>query len=381
MNLKKLSKCTIEDIEKRKLIYNAIKDNEVVEIHSLHMDMKDFCLKESILHAKTIEPTKFCPKCHKKYPEKENFCFECAVALKQITDVNVRAIKINPKFTITKTNTYNDFKEILTESNLANISSNDFDIDEIVKNIKVTALKRLDSTIKENDILLEDLNILEKAILFVKSFVDVEYKSYGPELGYYEFNKIYIDDRQTNALQITTLLHELAHFLNKEIFVHVLCELLDCSKTTKIESIATYILTYSPLNQLIDEYAAHTVEGRFTLYGFQDYSSFLNIQKTIDLPDEEIEMLKTIGNSLANIIKDILESFIDSELLEDIKTQFRKDIMDRPDYKNLLLENCTMLNDYGLVNAFRFLLADGFAVAMDDPNTLEQYNSKFDVII
>ena len=85
-------------------------------------------------------------------------------------------------------------------------------------------------------------------------------------------------------------------------------------------------------------------------------------------------MLKTIGNTFAIAIKHILESFINADLLKDIKNQFKSDIMDQPDYKNLALENCTLLNKEGLTRAVRFILYDGFAVAMDNIDTLEQYN-------
>jgi hypothetical protein len=373
VDYKSLSKFTYADIDKEVLINSVLYNNDANEL-KMNM-MADY---EPCFYSKAIEdtfiPSKFCPKCHKKYPSEENFCLKCGVALKDIKDVDINQIQLNPKFRIKGNNHYDDFNDILTVENLEKININSFDINAISEKIRRSAIRRLDRTIKKNDILLDDLSVLEKIMLFCKSFVNVEYKSYGPELGYYEFNKIYIDDRQLDVLQITTLIHELTHFLNKEILSHALCQILDCDKTSQIESIVTFILSYSPLNQLVDEYAAHTVEGRFTLYGFQDYSSFLNIQNSIDIADEEIEMLKTIGNTFAIAIKHILESFINADLLKDIKNQFKSDIMDQPDYKNLALENCTLLNKEGLTRAVRFILYDGFAVAMDNIDTLEQYN-------
>ena len=90
---------------------------------------------------------------------------------------------------------------------------------------------------------------------------------------------------------------------------------IDCKSNILVDVIVTYILSYSNFTRLIDEYSAHCCEGRFTVYGYQDYSSFLNIQKEIDLPDDDIEMLKTIGNTLAHIIKTIIESFITDKML------------------------------------------------------------------
>ena len=141
-----------------------------------------------------------------------------------------------------------------------------------------------------------------------------------------------------------------------------------------MESVIAFILSFSSENCLIDEYAAHTVEGRFTLFGYQDYSSFLSIQNTIERTDDEIEMLKTIANSLANVIKGIIESFIDDELLSDIKVQFRKDILDDPNYAQLKLENCTLLNDEGLLRAIQFVLLEGFAAAGQNVGKLMELN-------
>ncbi|MBE6490775.1 MAG: zinc ribbon domain-containing protein [Methanobrevibacter sp.] len=382
MKLDNLSKYTEIDREKIELIRSAMPEMEVREkvyySKDLIEDQMDFS-PELSLNAPPIDYkiTKVCPKCGRKYPDSEIFCFDCAVALKDIEKVNVRQIDIDHEFTVEGENSYTGFNEILTAENLLELTKFEFgrdDFNEIIRNIKLKALKNFDSAIKANEIDLDTLSILEKVILFTKSFVNVEYKSYGQELGFYRFNTIFVDDRQLDALQITTMLHELTHFLIKEMLTHILCRLLDASKTNEIESIVTFILSYSAENCLIDEYAAHTVEGRFTLIGYQDYSSFLNIQKTIERSDEEIDMLKTIGNSLANVVKEIVESFIDSDLLEDIKRQFRRDILDQPNYSQLRLENCTLLNDIGFLRAIEFILVDGFAVSMDNIEKLTQIN-------
>lgn len=382
MKLDNLSGYTEVDREKLELIRSAMPKMEIRQkiFYSKGYSEPDIDFTEDLcLDAPSFDLnlTKVCPKCGRKYPEDEIFCFDCATALKDIEDVNVRDIDVKHEFDVDGNNSYGDFHELLTADNLLTLTKFDFgqdDFSDIIKNIKLNALKSLDAAIKDNEIDLDTLTILEKVILFTKSFVNVEYKSYGQELGYYRFNTIFVDDRQLDALQITTMLHELTHFLIKEILAHMLCRLLDASKTRELESIITFILSYSSENCLIDEYAAHTVEGRFTLIGYQDYSSFLNIQKTIDRPDEEIEMLKTIGNSLANVVKQIVESFIDADLLEDIKKQFRKDILDTPNYSQLQLENCTLLNDEGFFKAMEFILVDGFAVSMDNTEKLRQIN-------
>lgn len=380
MKLNNLSKYTEVDREKQALISNALPKVEVRQkiFYSKGEAFSDFDLVEECCYDAMpvdLEKTKVCPKCGRKYSESELFCFDCAVSLKDIENVNVKEIEVKHDFAYEGDNSFDGFSDILTEDNLARMADFEFgsqDFADIVKSIKLQALKNLDAAVKSNNIDMNSLSVLEKVILFTKSFVNVEYKAYGPELGFYRFNTIFVDDRQLDALQITTMLHELTHFLLKEILAQILCRLLDTSKTKEIESIATFILSYSAENCLIDEYAAHTVEGRFTLIGYQDYSSFLNIQKTIKRPDEEIEMLKTIGNSFANVVKDIVESFINDDLLEEIKDQFRMDIMDEPNYSQLRLENCTLLNGEGFFKALEFILVDGFAVSMDNAEKLSE---------
>ena len=374
MDLVRLSKYTKRDREKEALI-------ESVMPRLANLSYDKMCMKECSLsdaeYEMEPEPTKICPKCGRKYGEEENFCFDCLVALKGFEKVDIKTLNVKHEFECTGSNVYGDFEDIFTKENLIAINDFDFnrkDFNRIIKSIKSTALKNIDDAIKTNLINLDSLSILEKVLLFTKAFVDVEYKSYGHELGFYSFNTIFIDDRQLDALQITTMLHELTHFLIKEMLTKILCSLLDASKTNEMESIITFILTYSKENCLIDEYAAHTVEGRFTLFGYQDYSSFLNIQKEIDLPADEIEMLKTIGNTLAHMIKTIIESYIDSNMLEDIKSQFKADIMEMPDYDQLMHENCTLLTYEGFFQAIQFILVDGFAFASENIDKLKQIN-------
>ena len=54
-------------------------------------------------------------------------------------------------------------------------------------------------------------------MLFAKSFVSVDFKSQGEQLGYFENNTIFIDDRQKDSFKITTLIYELSHFLIHEM--------------------------------------------------------------------------------------------------------------------------------------------------------------------
>ena len=256
------------------------------------------------------------------------------------------------------------------------INAFDFTIDDfkdVLHSIRAQAFANLDGLIRDNGLDLDEMDVLDKIILFAKSFVNVEYKSYGEELGYFEFDKIYVDDRQRTSLQITTFIHELAHFLIKEILTRTVCEILDCTKNRHVESVVTYILTYSVFNNLIDEYAAHSVEGRFTIFGYQDYSSFIALQS--DLDEEHIDMAKTIGNTLSIYIKDMLEGFIDWDLREEIKDQFLADTIEKPNYAQLSFESCSRLNDEGLMKAIWLILSEGFRNA--DAEVIESYEQQF----
>lgn len=390
-NFDELSEFARPDVEKRELIDSLV--HKDYELHSMRMvgspDLKESsldkqsqdivecnaCFSEDVdIYEKHV---KYCPKCGRRYPEGENFCFECLVNLKDIDDLDVFDIEIAPDFQLTGSNEFTGLEEILTQDNLIRISDYDLDSSDfkgLIRNINLKAFKTLDGAIKDNGISLDDLPILDKIILFAKSFVNLEYKSYGRELGSFVFDTIYIDDRQVDALQITTILHELTHFLINEILSHLLCLALDCTKTNEIRSIATFILSYSNENCLIDEYAAHTVEGRFTLLGYQDYSSFLNIQKSMERSSEEIEMIKAVGNTFANAVKEIFESFIDRNMLDEIKDQFKRDITEQPNYSRLSLETCTLLTEEGLLKYIKYMLTEGFAVSMESIGQIREIN-------
>ena len=321
-----------------------------------------------------IKLEKYCPKCQRQFGDDENICPDCLVILKKISDiVDIKSISREPNLEYVKGK---DSGNILTSENIELINTFDFTIDDfkdVLHSIRAQAFANLDGLIRDNGMDLDDMDVLDKIILFAKSFVNVEYKSYGEELGYFEFDKIYVDDRQRTSLQITTIIHELSHFLIKEILTRTVCEILDCTKNRHVESVVTYILTYSVFNNLIDEYAAHSVEGRFTIFGYQDYSSFIALQS--DLDPEHIDIAKTIGNTFSIYIKDMLEGFIDWDLREEIKNQFLADTIEKPNYAQLSFESCNRLNDEGFMKAIWLILSEGFQNA--DAEVIESYEQQF----
>lgn len=377
-DLGQLSKYSQADVEKINLIEGVL-ESYPLRLHSLRSNIEqkfmecnefdvveDYCLNAPYVEAPL---TKYCPKCGEKYPDSENVCLDCLVHLKNLSDkIDVSDIKTSPKFKFDGKNSYDDLNGLLSADNLLKIKEFDIDYNDylgILHGIKAQAFKNFDETVKENEIDFDSLDILDKIVLFAKSFVKVEYKSYGGQLGYFENGMIIVDDRQTKSLQITTIIHELSHFLIKEMLVHVLCKILDARKNEVIDDLITFILSYSPFTQLIDEYSAHNVEGRFTMFGFQDYSSYYQIEKSLngEMPEEEIEITKTIGNTFAISIKEILESLIDRPLREDIKDQFLKDVLDSPNYAALKMETCQLLNEEGFITAIWLILNEGCEVA------------------
>lgn len=388
--INELSKYSQVDIEKTDLISDVFERFPIV-FESLKYSKSEDAIKSELiekLECKSYDVDleveernfKYCPKCGREYPLEDNYCSDCLVILKSLEDkVDVRDIEADPLFIFNGENEYDDFEKLLDRDNIEKINQFEFsyeDFSQILHDIKAQAFKNFDEIVKTNEIDFDSLGPLDKIILFTKSFVKVDFKSFGSQLGYFEEDTIFIDDRQSRSLQITTLIHELSHFLIQEILIHVICRILNASRNSYIQSLVVFILSYHPFTQLIDEYAAHNVEGRFTIFGFQDYSSFIQIENSLDgeMTPDEIEITKSIGNTFALHIKDILESLIDRDFREEIKDQFLEDRVDRPNYKALKMENCQILNEEGFIKSLWLILFDGFETASENIDKLIQVN-------
>lgn len=392
--LNELSRYCHVDNEKLQLIRQAFSEIAVLDtIENSYSDEYNYQVPEKkSIEKKLSAPTnsdsrkillnapeadsKYCPKCGLIFPKYETICPQCLVHLKSFSEeINVRDIEFKPEFTFKAKNEYDTFESIFDQENFLKVNNFKFtygDFEDILFNIKKQAFSNFNDLIKRHNLDFDSLEILEKIIIFTKSFVKVDYKSSGSQLGYFEKDAVYIDDRQTKSLQITTLIHELAHFILKEILTFVLCSILDMSRNSLIESVVIFILSYSHFTQLIDEYSAHNVEGRFTIFGYQDYSSFRQIENSLEdeMSKDEIEITKMIGNTFANSIKEILESLLDWELREDIKNQFLNDVLDKPNYRELEMENCQILNQEGFIKAIWLILNEGFENASANTDML-----------
>ena len=227
--------------------------------------------------------------------------------------------------------------------------------------------------IDEENIDLSRLSTLNKLLLYAKSFVKTDYKDVGMNLGYYQYNEIYVDDRLTDALQITTIIHELSHFLLAEILEQIVCELLNTNKTDAVEAFICYNLANIELDYLVDEYCAHTVEGRF---GYQDFGSYEQILSEFlqMYSQEHAEVANTIGNTFAGYIKSIMESFIDENLRKDIKKEFSK-INDTPRYDGLRYETSDILDWDNFSTAIKLMLTDNLKDFENNPPDMEKLKS------
>lgn len=218
-------------------------------------------------------------------------------------------------------------------------------------------------------------------MLFTKSFVDVDYKAGGADLGNYGFNKIHLDDRLDAANQITTLIHELSHHLLAEIFEQSAMIIFNTDKTNAIESYVGFSLMCADPSVLLNEYCAHTVEGRFTPHGYQNYGSFENILRRFDLNRDInlVRMCMMVGNTFSRDILGLIEPFIDYKLREEIKLQFKKDFNYPPNYQGISLEIKDTLEINQLLDFINFILLTGFNAALKNPNQLFKYREQFEL--
>ena len=295
---------------------------------------------------------------------------------KEIKDIQINYIK-----EMNYPNDITDMEEFFTDKNMekivkCNISINDYK--EILIKIINNSKSNLNNIINEYDLNFNKLKTKDKILLYAKSFTDTEYKSVGRLLGSYSFNRIRIDDRLPSPLIITSIIHELSHFLLEKILKEIVMKIICSNDTPLISAYVKILLEDNDLNYLLDEYCAHSVEGRFALYGFQDYSSFnYKLNQIADLySSEDIEYTLILANTFAYDIKNIMEDFIDEDLREDIKDEFLK-LKEPPQYEQLELEIESRLEGDYFVEAIGILLTSGISEALNNPQKLERYITKY----
>ena len=184
--------------------------------------------------------------------------------------------------------------------------------------------------------------IKDKILNFAGIFTECKPKARGYERGYiFLGNDIYYDDRLDDSVQIATIIHELGHYLLFEIIEALLCHIFKVETSTTLQSFIWYFLIL-PEFKIMNEYCAHTVEGRFIPYGYQNYGSYNALVENIGIDEESLDMMIKLGNSFANEIIVYLEKYIDEDLRNEIKLQYRRDLVS-PSYESIFKETDSCL--------------------------------------
>lgn len=297
----------------------------------------------------------FCSKCGFKNNDDNNNCENCGELLIKKEHFEVKS--------------YENFEDIFTKENYEKLDEITLEgYNTVIENIINMGHHHLEEYYKNTEVNKRHMNILDKIKSIAEAYSKISYKSSGAELGSYSFNIIRVDDRLDKASQISTLIHELSHHLFSEIFEQLLMYVWGSAKSDAIEALAWFTLIGSPLTQLTNEYCAHTCEGRFVPHGYQNYGSFNNILMQEFDPEKDQKSVTiglVMGNTIAQDILQILEEFIDYDLREEIKLQFKKDFTYPPKYDQIMLETNAILSPEDKIASIISITKSGYDAAKD----------------
>ncbi len=269
---------------------------------------------------------KTCDVCGTRNFKENNYCTHCGnkLILEHIcpvcgeinSDAATHCIKCNNQLNPISIDDFdilfNDFNQNL----LANANVDDSEYLELLSNIFVRA--------DYIDIWGETTK--NKILNLASIFTECKPKSRGYERGFIFLGTcIYYEDRLADSVQIATIIHELAHYFLFNIIESLLCDILKVKPSSVIQSFVWYFLMF-PEFKIMSEYCAHTVEGRFIPYGYQNYGSFNSLVENCGFDEESLQTMIKLGNSFANEIIVYLEKYIDDDLRNEIKLQYRKDL-------------------------------------------------------
>lgn len=251
-----------------------------------------------------------CPICGEDNPDLATYCVKCE---NQINPISI-----------------DDFETLFSEFNqnlLLNAKISAEEYNQILSSVFVRA----------DYIDIWGDTIRNKILNLASIFTECKPKSRGYELGFiFLGNGIYYDDRLDDSVQIATIIHEMGHFFLFSIVESLLCHVFKVKPSSTLQSFVWYFLT-RPEFKIMNEYCAHTVEGRFIPYGYQNYGSFNVLVEDMGVVDESLDSLIILGNSFANEIIGYLEKYIDEDLRNEIKLQYRKDLT-KPTYESIFKE-------------------------------------------
>ena len=210
--------------------------------------------------------------------------------------------------------------ELLTQDNLNLLENAQFtvnDYHDILDDILNESM--------ENLVLNQNLSPLENVKRIALQHVNIYYSEVGVSSGYYIYNKIYLNNKLPEALQIVTLIHELSHHIYAEIFEKWLYKLFNIQKPFIVESIVMFMLNNSIENRIADEYLSYIVEGRFTPPECQNYLSFIQLLIELGLDVESSKGYFIFAHEISHDIDNILKPIITEQLRSSINEQFIKD--------------------------------------------------------
>ena len=259
-----------------------------------------------------------CPVCGESNSDIATHCVKCG---SQLNPISIDDFDI----------LFNDFNQNLLE----NSEVRDEDYLELLSNIFVRA----------DYIDLWGETTKNKILNLASIFTECKPKSRGYERGFIFLGTcIYYEDRLADSVQIATIIHELAHYFLFNIIENLLCDILKVKPSSVIQSFVWYFLIL-PEFKIMSEYCAHTVEGRFIPYGYQNYGSFNSLVENCGFDEESIGTVIKLGNSFANEIIVYLEKYIDDDLRSEIKLQYKKDLTP-PTNESILSEtdDCFSIN-------------------------------------
>ena len=269
---------------------------------------------------------KTCDVCGTRNFKENNYCTHCGnkLILEHIcpvcgeinSDAATHCIKCNNQLNPISIDDFdilfNDFNQNL----LANANVDESEYLELLSNIFVRA--------DYIDIWGETTK--NKILNLASIFTECKPKSRGYERGFIFLGTcIFYEDRLADSVQIATIIHELAHYFLFNIIESLLCDILKVKPSSVIQSFVWYFLMF-PEFKIMSEYCAHTVEGRFIPYGYQNYGSFNSLVENCGFDEESLQTMIKLGNSFANEIIVYLEKYIDDDLRNEIKLQYRKDL-------------------------------------------------------
>lgn len=167
----------------------------------------------------------------------------------------------------------------------------------------------------------------DKVLQIANVFTIVVPKSSGVVNGEYGSPIIFYDDRLDESLQISTIIHELAHFLLFDFSVNILCNIFDVKSSSVVKSFVEYFLTLDEM-RIINEFYAHTVENRFIPLKYQSFNSFKHCVFSSGMTTNDVWQEMELGFTMAYDIIRHLEKYIDENLRQSIKLQFKMDMVD-----------------------------------------------------